>query len=82
MVKRKKKVFVVCKSNPRHKQRQGFSTMAALGTSAELSTPIRLSPDAFVASPLSLAELESTLSSVSASPAIPAVSLFSRWTGQ
>jgi large subunit ribosomal protein L36 len=29
IIKRGKKVFVVCKDNPKHKQRQGFSTMAA-----------------------------------------------------
>lgn len=29
VVKRGRKVMVVCSSNPRHKQRQGFSTLAA-----------------------------------------------------
>ncbi len=33
MVRRGKKVFVICSADPRHKQRQGFSTLAgaALG---------------------------------------------------
>ena len=30
VVKRGRKVMVVCEANPRHKQRQGFSTLAAL----------------------------------------------------
>ena len=29
VVKRGRKVMVVCESNPRHKQRQGFSTLAS-----------------------------------------------------
>ncbi|KAA0155334.1 hypothetical protein FNF29_01709 [Cafeteria roenbergensis] len=29
VVKRGKKVLIVCKENPKHKQRQGFATMAA-----------------------------------------------------
>jgi large subunit ribosomal protein L36 len=30
MVKRGKKNYVICAQNPRHKQRQGFATLAAL----------------------------------------------------
>mmetsp|Transcript_18586 Transcript_18586/g.65733 ORF Transcript_18586/g.65733 Transcript_18586/m.65733 type:complete len:122 (-) Transcript_18586:278-643(-) len=29
VVRRGKKVYVICKANPKHKQRQGFSTLAA-----------------------------------------------------
>ena len=28
MVRRKKRLYVYCKKNPKHKQRQGFSTLA------------------------------------------------------
>lgn len=34
MVRRGKTLHVRCKKNPRHKQRQGFATLAAAGTRA------------------------------------------------
>ena len=36
LVKRGKKVFVVCTSSPKHKQRQGFSTLAGVDESTPL----------------------------------------------
>lgn len=39
MVRRGKKVFVICSADPRHKQRQGFST-AAGGGAANAAAPV------------------------------------------
>jgi ribosomal protein L36 len=39
IVKRGKKVVVVCKDNPKHKQRQGFSTLAAVAASLTVRAP-------------------------------------------
>mmetsp|Transcript_24525 Transcript_24525/g.97317 ORF Transcript_24525/g.97317 Transcript_24525/m.97317 type:complete len:90 (-) Transcript_24525:209-478(-) len=36
-VRRGKKLWIYCKKNPRHKQRQGFATLA--GTTPETTTP-------------------------------------------
>mmetsp|Transcript_5408 Transcript_5408/g.6842 ORF Transcript_5408/g.6842 Transcript_5408/m.6842 type:complete len:81 (+) Transcript_5408:188-430(+) len=38
VVKRRRRVFVICKENPKHKQRQGFSTLAASNTNSNLQT--------------------------------------------
>ncbi|XP_050377752.1 uncharacterized protein LOC126794985 [Argentina anserina] len=38
-VKRRGRVYVFCTANPKHKQRQGFSTFAYQGTDAPISTP-------------------------------------------
>lgn len=46
IVKRGKKVFVVCKENPKHKQRQGFATLV---------TPMEHQGAAVLAQPLALA---------------------------
>lgn len=32
-VRRKKKLYVICKNNPKHKQRQGFHTISNITTS-------------------------------------------------
>ncbi|KNC45914.1 uncharacterized protein AMSG_00029 [Thecamonas trahens ATCC 50062] len=94
VVKRKKKVFVVCKSNPRHKQRQGFATMAS-SSASPARFPSRLSADAFTGSVL--ADLEASIrmaksKSLSASTvfagrtaaagttaAQPSLNIFRRW---
>ncbi|KAJ6922122.1 hypothetical protein NC652_015932 [Populus alba x Populus x berolinensis] len=45
IVKRRGRIYVICNSNPKHKQRQGFSTFAYGGLiSAETSAPQRIIP--------------------------------------
>lgn len=43
-VRRGKRVYVVCKANPRHKQRQGMSTWAAAEGTAARAAVARLAP--------------------------------------
>ncbi|KAL6221691.1 hypothetical protein ACLB2K_005086 [Fragaria x ananassa] len=38
-IKRRGRVYVYCTANPKHKQRQGFSTFAYQGSAAPMSTP-------------------------------------------
>ncbi|CAK7345496.1 unnamed protein product [Dovyalis caffra] len=45
IVKRRGRIYVICSSNPKHKQRQGFATFAYGGLiSAETSAPQRVVP--------------------------------------
>ncbi|KAJ6731931.1 hypothetical protein OIU79_003125 [Salix purpurea] len=45
IVKRRGRIYVICSSNPKHKQRQGFATFAYNGLiSAETSAPQRIVP--------------------------------------
>ncbi|CAL5219583.1 g1443 [Coccomyxa viridis] len=41
IVKRRGRVFVICKSNPKHKQRQGYHTDTS---SSVTSTPLTIAP--------------------------------------
>ncbi|OQR97547.1 hypothetical protein ACHHYP_10753 [Achlya hypogyna] len=43
-VRRRGKVYVICDKHPKHKQRQGFHTIA--GAVAETATPLAVSPNA------------------------------------
>ena len=40
-VKRRGRVFVICTANPKHKQRQGMSTLAYEGTVSSMYDPFR-----------------------------------------
>ncbi|KAI5557525.1 hypothetical protein BDE02_18G109300 [Populus trichocarpa] len=45
IVKRRGRIYVICSSNPKHKQRQGFATFAYSGLiSAETTAPPRIVP--------------------------------------
>ncbi|KAJ7564717.1 hypothetical protein O6H91_02G030000 [Diphasiastrum complanatum] len=44
VVKRRKKVYVLCNSNPKHKQRQGFCTLAYQPQPAMVLLLLKLQP--------------------------------------
>ena len=47
-VRRRKKLYVMCKRHPKHKQRQGFATAAyPLAASSEPLSPLALPPSMF-----------------------------------
>ena len=45
MMRRKKRLYVYCKKNPKHKQRQGFSTLATNAAPDEMNVWRRFLPE-------------------------------------
>lgn len=46
IVRRRRKVYVICDRSPKHKQRQGFHTCACCAPAPSLTASAKLSPDA------------------------------------
>ena len=44
IVKRKRRIYVVCKKNPRHKQRQGYHTLASGASQMNARPMFMMSP--------------------------------------